>query len=705
MNSIENNNSTDKLNWIKKRFVTFTTTAALLLWTIGEGQANNTNAQNPNTVNIENVIKNKANESQEMSDKDTTAIAYLKKNLYVKWAPITDAKLNSKINALWNDMYQITYDHEFEWIPNFSEPNSKQIQINVKFTYKDNNIYISFDNITIWWHQLNDNWTITIKNTVYDYNVIEWENKTLDINSKVNKYKTTERIINKIKEEKFTKSINIKEKKELENTQITKLKDISLWNEVFKEWENYYREINLNEDGKYRPVAKVFFDKYGKIDMNKTKEELNKNSFKVLWIDVQFDISESNGTINLSIKSESIQALEDKVASDRKALISVIDKAKVWPNTDFVWFNKIKETRVRSNKEEWLFDTKLVNLKLINDTYTFQRWKKWDQILRFTVESNNSWTASVKMKNWNNESVNTTFVTIDNDYYKITLNWDQLSIDKIKKEWENITEHMPQYSWNETMANAIQKNTNAYYDWSNSLSYFRDNWDLATEIKCKKDWKWEYTLEKQSTNIDINDLYNYKEFASLTKEIKKLQDKQNTLDIDIMEAFSTILSKNWVKLEGQNVIKVTNEKWEVYYCTIDKKFGVQIDKKLYDQVEKSLTTIKKRLEIIDNIANSKLYWVNKKEKQNFEKFVWWGRWIGKKFISQNDIINFVSKTSDQLNVNILWWEGQETTITYEYWTKFKIILKWKQRITIDWQEYKVKVDEKWSIYLDPVEKK
>lgn len=661
-----------------------------------------------------NIFANMKNNNQdtyylnpvEKIDKDSTAINYLKNNLYINGTNIQDPKLDAKVTKIWEDIYQIQYNHEFEWLPNFSEPTSKKITMAVQFTYKNNNIYISFDDIKIWKYQLEKNWTLYLDNTVYDYSIDLWQDKkTLGINSKANKYKTTEKIIEKIKWNNLNTTKIFKEYPEFENTQLTPLNTVKLWNEVSTEWDKYYREINLIENWKYRPIAKVYFDKYWNIDLTKTNEELNKTNIKVLWIDIKHDITKSDDWLTLTMNTESAKQLLRKVQSDRQAIINIIDKAKIWPNKDFTWFNKEKSVRPWSKqKEVWLFRTDLIWLDLTNDNYTFKRWKEKDQILRFTVESKEWWSATVNMRNWNNQIVNTTFVTIWNDYYQISLNWDVLVIDKIKKEWENITEHMPEYSGDRSIASTITNKTNSHYD-GNSLEYFSDEWDLITDINSKKNEKWYYSLDKQSTDIYIMDLYNYKKFSNLTKEIKTYQNKLNTLDINLITAFEIHLEKNWVHLANQDDIRVKDKNWNITYCTIDKKFKVAVDEKMYTWVEKSLTTIRDRLATIDNLCKSKVRWINWSDRQDFEKFVWWWWWIWRRVVSQDQILSFISWATDNIDIELMRWEWQTTVITYNV-KKWAIKLNWKSKITISWQEYKIKINkENWDINLNPIEKK
>lgn len=628
-------------------------------------------------------------------DKDSIALQYIQNNLYIKGTPITDPKLNSNISKYWENKYKITYNHEFEWLPNFSEPSTQTIEIILNFTYKDNNIYINFDGIQIWKYQLTDFGTITLNNTVYDYNVIEWKNKTLDIRTKVNEHKTESLIRKKISETPFFMTKNFFDEKLLEKTQLTSLNKINLWKEIVKDGESYYREVYLIENWKYRPICKIYFNNKWEFDNQKTFEEKRKTNLKILWIDINFELSMStNNVLVFKISDESRQQLIDKVKSDREKIIKIIDKAKVWPNKDFTWFNKKDEARVRSEwKNVWLFDTKLISLQLIDDTYLFQRWEKEDQVLRFSVTQD-----KISLKDWNNKDVNITYVTIWKDYYKIELKWETLSIDKIKKEWENMTEHLPTFSWDkEIIPNLTNKNT--HFDWNN-LWYFNNQWSMTTSIKAKKDEKWYYNLEKQSTNINIVELYNFKQFANLRNQINTLENNQNLLDIDIISSFEKLLQKEWINLKNQDLIRIVGENWEVYYCTISKNFEVKLDKKLYEKVEKVLNTIKDRLEIINNIYNWKIQRVNWSNRQDFEKFVWWWRWIWKKFISQNEITKFLSWESNSLSIDLLWWENnQKTTIIYDInkWC-------WKKQVEIAWQKYDLKIEKDWTISLDPIEK-
>ena len=360
-NNIESKKSSEK-QW-KWWLITTLVVAWAMLFPVLKSNANTTlsrNQQNTSTNIFQNMNETRDPNTfylNENVDKDSTAMNYLKNNMYINGTNIQDPKFNAKIVRIGEDLYQIQYDHEFEWLPNFSEPATKKVSMSVQFTYKNNNIYISFDDVKIWKYKLEKNWTLFLDNTVYDYSIDLWQDKkTLGINSKANKFKTTERIIEKIKWNNFNTTKIFKEYPEFENTQLTPLNNVKLWNEVGTEWDRYYREINLIENWKYRPIAKVYFDKYWNVDLEKTNEELSKANIKVLWIDIKYEITKTDEWLTLTMNKESAKQLLRKVQSDRQAIINVIDKAKIWPNKDFTGFNKEKSVRPWSKeKEVWLF--------------------------------------------------------------------------------------------------------------------------------------------------------------------------------------------------------------------------------------------------------------------------------------------------------------------------------------------------------------
>lgn len=657
-------------------------------------------------------------------DKDKVAEEYLKQNLFVNGKPITDEALNYQFEKLSEDKYQITYTHTFEWIPNFSDASSKKITIDVSFSYKDNNIYIQFDEIKIWRNSLQDNWILGIDNTVYDYDINQksgknTQNKSIEINTKVNRYKTLEMIKNRIKEYNFSFLWDIEKIDEFENTQLTQLNNISLWEEVLNEWEFYYREVFLIEKWKYRPMAKIYFDKYWVLDQNKSIEELKNRKNVVLGVTLVFEqFNVQNKNVTLSLADTSKNQLKSTVKDHREWLMNIIDKAKVGPHTQFKWFNKRHEDRVWGDSEKVrLFDTKLISLELIDDTYVFRRWNN-DQVLYFGVESNDAGEYTIYLKNKNNQKVESYFETIDNDYYQITLKNNQLTIYKIKKEEVNIKDNLPSFYWDKTLVGILsQKNLNTYYNKENddksSLEYWTNDWTLVTSIPCEKTEDGHYKLEKASTNINIEDLYNHSNFTSTVNSIQKIQKELNILDIDLLNGFHVLLDKEWVKLENQDLIKVVDQKWIVNYCTIKQACAlrqtegwmqVNLDEKLYKDVEKVLKKLQSRLEIVKKLNDTKVRWMNKWEKQDFTKFVWWGWWIWTRFISQNNIISFITQATNQIELDILRWEWQMTTVIYDMSVKsFKAKLKWKPIIVLAWQKYKRKIDNDWHIVLYPVE--
>jgi hypothetical protein len=85
-----------------------------------------------------------------------------------------------------------------------------------------------------------------------------------------------------------------------------------------------------------------------------------------------------------------------------------------------------------------MFNTSLINLKLINDTYVFQRGDEANECIYFGVNYKKEGKDDIYLKNLNNKKTESFFITIDkntkNNYYRITLKNNELSIVKIKKE-------------------------------------------------------------------------------------------------------------------------------------------------------------------------------------------------------------------------------------------------------------------------------
>lgn len=687
-------------NSFSKKFLIPLTIVLSMLWT--------DNIKAKNSASLADVLKYTTTINIDDIDKEEVARRYLENNLFIKWESITHQDFEHSITNMNNDIYEIKYSHEFEWISGFSEKSKKDIKIKVKFSYKNNNIYIEFQEVAIGWSKLQDNWTLILDNTVYDYDISQWENKSIEISSKANKQKTLEMIKGKIKKVWFISQSNVEEIKKHENTQITKLNDIALWNEVMWSKDSFYREIFFTEKWQYRPIWKIYFDKYGVLDLDKTNSELKSKDVIVLWSKISFDeIENSWNNITFSISQESIENLESNVAKHRELLINIIDKAKVWPNKEFTWFNKKNEKRVWSEKEERLFDTKLINLELIDDTYVFTWWDKTQKIF-FWVEWEGE-NSKVFLKNENNQKVSNFYVTIKNNYYKVNLQDNELAIYKIKKEELNITNNLPSFSGDKNLVQLLEnKDINTYHNWSH-LEYFSNKGDLVTSIPCSKSEKWEYKLNKANTNVDANELYRHPDFKQITEEIKKHQKKLNTLDINILQSFETLLQKEWVKLDSRNLIAIADKNWVINYCKIDEKknsLNIKLDENLYGKTKKALETLKSRLKIVEMLDNTNVRWMNSWKKEDFTKFVWWGWGIGTRFISQNNIINFISKSTNEIFLDILRWEWQITKIIYEVSPKsFKIKRQGKPTVTISGQIYTVKVSEKWDVYLDPVEKK
>lgn len=654
-------------------------------------------------------------------DKDKIAKSYIQNNLFINWSPITDDKFDYQLNKTSEDNYKLSYKHTFKGISGYSDSWEITITIQIKMSYDDNNIFIEFWDIKIWDHTLQDPYELILwqktQKTVYDFEIIEWEwkntnNKSIWINTKPNIYKTNEYIQNKILKNSLSLKKTIPNLPELENTQITKLNDIALWEDIKKEWEKYYREIYFTQDNKYRTVSKIYFDKYWNLDTISNNQE---NQIEILWIDVNFTIetNSDNHKITLLLNKEDLKSLISKIKEDRAKLINYINTAKVWPNNKFTWFNKSDKTRAWSNwKNVRSFDTPRLSLKLINDTYEFNRWKDDEDVLWF----NTVW-ETVSLKNEIDQNINLFFVSEkDNNHnnYQIELTNNNLSIDKIKKAWENAKHQLPTINGDVNIKKLLEnKNIQNTYS-NNTLYYYNTNGSLVSAIKCKKEDDWTYELQDNKTKIKPIDLYNFSDFESITNNIATIQKELNILDIDIINSFESLLKKQSVKLDMDGIKVKDKKNQDIYYCEINdpyelnikqsKNFDISKNEKLYTQTKETLEILKSKLEVAKKLSETQIKRENDWETQDFTKFVWWGRGIGIRFIKQDDILNFITTNSDKISLDILRGEWQKTTLTYDLSEKsWKLLIKGPNKISIDWQQYKIKITDDFNILLNPIE--
>lgn len=657
--------------------------------------------------------------------KETDKEEYIKKNLFINWKNITEWELKANIKEIDKDIVEITYTHTFEWVEWYISEQKTNVKINVEFTYKDNNIFINIDKVSIWWTVLK-NQNLTFNDIlVYDYDFSMEEDKSLQFNTKFNPYKTQEKIENKIQKTKFNLSCDAKNIEELENTQITTLNKIKLGKEIFKEKDEdnedeamwFYKEIYFYENWKYRTICKVFFDKEGNIDWDKTKKE-SWWSFDILWVKVDYKISKNSETeIDFSIDKKSLESLEKKVKELKEQIIEIVDNAEVWPNKIFEWFNKTKEERVWSEWEEVrLFDTKLIGLEIIDDIYTFQRWAQTHQKMSFWTDG-----KDVYLVDWNNTKTDKYYVTSWKNYFSISLKDNELKIKKIKKEKENDYNHLPNFVWDKDITNILnnQELLTQYDDEEEKLNYFNTDGMLITSIETKKTKDWEYKINQQETDIDIYKLYNYKKFQWITNKINEEQEKLKVLGVDVLNIFKDLLDENWLNTEEQNLLKVVDQEWNIFYCKAEWKWdeiSVEKDEELYQKTKDDLEEMKCRLETLNKLKNVELKRKNKWQVEDFTEFVWWGRGIWIRLLSQEEIYNFVSGKSSEIDLFVLRWEWQETVVTYDrdedkfmkkmFRWSWNTVFRLPDYIIIGWQEYSYEFkSENWKIkvYLDPKE--
>ena len=163
-----------------------------------------------------------------------------------------------------------------------------------------------------------------------------------------------------------------------------------------------------------------------------------------------------------------------------------------------------------------------------------------------------------------------------------------------------------------------------------------------------------------------------------------------------------------------------------YYVVDQKKTGEAIslekDAELYETANKCMDTIKKRMEMLSKIENIGLYRKNKGKTERFEPGVGGGRGLEKSSLTTINKLAFINGEINTLSQEILWAEGDKSTITYKIkgndvdfdfkdskaiklegtWLLKK---KLKKEIANDTYKINLETGTEFKLICDPVEKK
>lgn len=702
-----------------------------------------------NTVKAENKeMKNSISESLK-----ETITAYIERNITLNGKEITfDNKFKQytlEQNPEQADQFILSFDHSFLWM-GIQETAPVVISMPFKVVMENNNYYLQFDPSKNTYTQevrtqTTDRWTtIVYGNVIYTLNTPNEKQKTTDIRMGIDIEKTKERIKNKIAETPFNSLVNVKEKVEFEKTQITGLNKVKLSKEVVEEKEGgYSRSLYLYDEDKaiYRPITKIYFDKIGNLDINKTakaKEDKNKQDpFKVLGQSLAISISKNkeNWALQFKFNEVDIQKLENKVALHRAKLINYIDQAKVAPGSKFDEFNKENKERPRHKGEnKFLFDTAKLELNIMNDTYLLNAGRDDKKMIHFGFspdEKNNIYIKDLKgdkieaqvTKNGNN------IINVDkaldiamdkNNVYNIFDYQGQLTMFKAKEGKETKINTYPVL--NGAWAALLPEGTLREYG-NKAMNYYdQENGQKLTSLPSSRNKSGEWQLENVSTQVNTRDLINMEDFdPNICKSLNITEE-----DIKIGHSFLFETQSN-IELMARKTVKIFNpetKKYE-YYIPSQKDIGGPItltkDKELYDTAAKITENMKNRLDTLNKIEQVELRWKNKGNTERFEGAIGGGRWLEKSSIDTFSKITFIQGTNNLIPQKIFRGKGESTTIEYKIKGKNNIevnlldpkavklegtwLLNRKIKPTIDIQQYKVKLENKGNLKLnfDPVE--
>jgi len=242
--------------------------------------------------------------------------------------------------------------------------------------------------------------------------------------------------------------------------------------------------------------------------------------------------------------------------------------------------------------------------------------------------------------------------------------------------------------------------------------------ELPAIVNDKSQWK----IGSLSKNINTEHLIDMEKIDPITLQ------KLNINEIDIQNTFLALMQKEDIKLQWRWSIKILVDsktlKYEYYKAKQSitwEPINLEIDKELYDVVNKVMELINKKLDIISKVENVQLRWINKWKEERFEWAVWWGRWIEKSSVTTVNKLWFLNWSTNLLAQEILWWEGEYSIVEYrikknwEFSFDFKdskaVKLEWtwflnrKLSPKIDIQKYKMSFEPGaiFKLKFDPVE--
>lgn len=621
---------------------------------------------------------------------------YINRNFYVNWVSAEHLK-NCVIKKITENVYSVKFDHNFEeW--------EKQMDIVFETKYDKNSGFMTFKEyrISIDWsmkkHDLNSTFEVdATTHNQYDVRTA-WNWKRENFSIVYNEQKTKEYIRNIVKAKEITHKKEFDIVDDLENTQLTKLNNPILWDEVYEDGDGwYYRTLYYTTWGKKVNITNVYFNPNWEFNVEKTLQQ--KESLKIMWIDVEYTINEN---WEFSLGDSWKEALIERVRHDRDLLINMLNKTSIADPEVFSWLEKLEKNGafqfdthiIYLDPIAWPWMSWLYSIKLNKDKNLEPLYCKveWDNVLLTDETGKATDTVYFNYEDKNNKKAT--------NYYKITKGSDRLNIVKLKNKFENPTDILPMYSGDNHAIESLNRSGNLTHYENSSLEYTDRNWNLVSKMPCHRLEDLSYEVnEEYSTKIESQKLYDYTGFKdkNLKQRIETLTKELWIVDAYKLEIFEKCLKDKGVEFT-QKLIEITDTKqtirpgaYESRYYKLGNNFEINLDKGLYDKVEECLKLMESRLKLAKQINNSHVKRRNGKTYKDFESFIWWETWVWKHIIAPDELKKFISGESNEVTVRISRW-------MWKAWENVDILYK------ADWEKLRTWLkswEERWRAFLDP----
>jgi len=580
--------------------------------------------------------------------------------VYVNGKVINGVKKYVKVTAIWNKIY-FEYDDDFyvyekDW-------DSNEYNLIEKMDNVDNKRGKA-------WFWSNFDFAVSSSNPYKDH-----------ISIKENPYKD-ENIVKDVIAKyslKYKDSFKDSYPEILWNVGLSKLNTPDLLEHIFEEEDwSYYRELCYKYGNEYIKIMNVYFDKTGKIDIEKTN-----NSMKDFGIFKKWDCG-INENWFFYFEDDAVKELVEKVIKNRATAVQTMSKNVVMSVNHYP---KLKNVTIGDYHGP--DPRKVISYNPIRNIYYYNLNDQ--EPIPCTINENGP-TICDPYGNPTGER----FYKFQKPFHVTIKNWGFVE-EMIDKPGKNPQKILPKYSGDKNVSSLLNDSwTSVRIDPNGGVSYYKD-WKFIWKIPCKKndDNTWEM-LENYSTNIDIMDLYNDKSFDVVKREILDWCKKLWITEIDLINIFEKSLKNKGLSFNSKNVSIINDGlKYWIYY-TISNGFNISIDNNVYNIVKESFDEMRSRLEYLYGIDNCKVFRVCWKEKEDIHDIIWVS---SNDFLSESAVLKFISWDNDEIERKLLLTDWQQVVINYSVadGNKLKWFFTWGWNVCIWNQSCSTSIDRDWNV--------